>query len=58
LSTVENEGARRLQKESSGVELSTLCVQLKIKVAVKRDEQYGNDKDSGIQRQRGQKDHT
>jgi hypothetical protein len=41
-----------------GIELSTICRQLKIKVAVKRDEPYGNDENSGIQRPRGQKDHS
>jgi len=37
-------------KTDDGIELSTLCRQLKIKAAVKRDEPYGNDKNSGIQR--------
>ena len=56
---VETDGGleqERQGKESSGVELSTLCVQLKIKVAVKRDEQYGNDEDSHFQRQANKED--
>jgi len=34
---------KRREKESSGVELSTLCRQLMIEVVTERIEQYGNE---------------
>jgi len=46
---------KRREKESSGVELSTLCRQRMIEVVTERIEQYGNDKNSSIQRQRDKK---
>ena len=45
---------KRREKESSGVELSTLCRQL-MKVVTERIEQYGNNKNRRIQRQRDKK---
>ena len=39
-------------------EVSEKIGQLKLVAEVKKDKQYGNDEDSGIQRQRGQKNHS